>query len=212
MNRPQLLALLMIATAVSGCGLGQLPNPSGTCGSRTDGGRAGYHAPGDTQWLPDCQAPLRREYWRVFSEDGKIGYIIPRPDGAPELSPVCGDPGHELRDLVLKHALCEAASSPAAVEAVNSIPAADALRLTRFLHGKLKFLTTQTGLGIQPFPIPGDIVDACGIRGGSASADLRAICERERDRLRSGHDIGFTYTGPGAVELVERLNELYGIP
>jgi hypothetical protein len=212
MFRLDLLAASLAVTLVSGCGLGQLPNPSGSCGSRKDGGRAGYHAPGDGQWLPDCQAPLAREYWRVFSEDGRVGYIIPRPDGAPELGAVCGDPGHELRSIVDEHALCQAASSAAAVEAVNSIPPADALRLTRFLHGKLKFLPTQGGLGIQPYPIPGDIIDACGLRAGSASAELKAICDRERERLRSGHDIGFSYTGPGAVELVARLNELYGIP
>ena len=134
----------------------------------------------------------------MFSEEGSVGYIIPRPDGAPELGAVCGDPGHELRSIVEKHALCQAASSAAAVEAVNSIPAGDALRLTRFLHGKLRFLTTQDGLGIQPYPIPGDIIDACGLRAGLASPELKAYSsprngtaslQRQRHRLflhRSG--------------------------
>jgi hypothetical protein len=78
------------------------------------------------------------------------------------------------------------------------------------MHGMLRF----TGGGdseIAPYPLPSDIVDACALHPEAASADLRAICERERDRLQSGHGIGFSYTGPGAVELVALLNELYGI-
>jgi hypothetical protein len=93
---------------------------------------------------------------------------------------------------------------------VNDVALADALRVAHFLHGRLRFATTGGGLGITPYPLPSDIVDACALHGGS-SKELEALCQRERDRLASGTDLGFTYEGPGAVELVARLNELYGI-
>jgi hypothetical protein len=197
----------------AGCGAAPLDNPSGSCGSRADGGRAGYHAPGDSQWLPDCEPPLAREYWRVFSSDGKTGYIIPRPDGAAELQEACAAIAHQLGRLLDKYPLCRPAQTDAEVKAVNSMDTADALQLTHFLHTQLRFTKIETGPGIAPFPIPGDIIDGCALRGGpSSSPELQAICERERERLRTGHAIGFRYTGPGAVELVARLNELYGIP
>lgn len=59
--------------------------------------------------------------------------------------------------------------------------------------------------------MPSDIVDVCEFEARLNPAEFEAICQRERDRLRTGNDIGFSYTGPGAVELVSRLNQLYGI-
>jgi hypothetical protein len=55
------------------------------------------------------------------------------------------------------------------------------------------------------------ILDACALPPKASSPELTQICERERERLRSGNDIGFSYEGPGAVELVKRLNDLYGV-
>jgi hypothetical protein len=97
------------------------------------------------------------------------------------------------------------------VNLVNDMLPADALLLTRFMHQRLRFAIGPASNGITPSPIPTDIMDACGLHPQMNSADLTAICERERGRLRSGYDIGFSYQGPGAVELVARLNELYGI-
>ena len=64
----------------------------------------------------------------------------------------------------------------------------------------------------DPWPIPSDIVDACGLQPAANSAALTAVCERERAGLQSGFENATGYTGPGGVELVTRLNELYGIP
>jgi hypothetical protein len=199
--------------AVAGCDQPSITNPSGTCGTRSGGGRAGYQVPGDDdQWIPDCQNPLHREYWRVFSQDGQTGYVIPRPDGAPELQSPCDDPRHDLHPVVDRYELCAGADSAEKVEIINHVELSDALRVTHFLHTQLKFAVTEDALGIRPFPIPADIVDACVAGERVNSAELEAICQRERDRIRSGIDIGFAYTGVGAQELVMRLNELYGIP
>jgi hypothetical protein len=101
-------------------------------------------------------------------------------------------------------------SSEATVQ-VNDMAPADAFELTRFLHRRLRFAIGAAGIGITPWPIPSDIIDACGLHPQMNSADLVSICEREREDLRSGAGIGVSIQGPGAVELVDRLNELYGI-
>jgi hypothetical protein len=90
-------------------GCSDIQNPSGSCGTREGGGRPGYHSPGGSTWVPDCQNELLREYWRVFSDEGTSAYMIPRPDGAAEIQPVCADASHELRPLVDRYGLCVAA-------------------------------------------------------------------------------------------------------
>lgn len=184
-------------------------NPSGTCGVSRSGARAGYHAPNGSVWVFDCQNPLHREYWRVFSDDGKVAYVIPRPDGSPAFHAACADVADPLHELVSKYSLCASASDAQQVEAVNHIALADAIRVTHFLHGQLRFVAG--GVGIDPYPLPSDIVDACDLAGHTNSVELQAMCDREKDRLHSGIDIGFTYEGSGAVELAARLNELYGV-
>jgi len=209
------LAAAIAIGLLAGCGSSSardtsaIANPSGSCKTSGDGSRAGYHSAAGSTWLADCQNPLRREYWRVFAQSEDSAYVIPRPDGAKELAAVCSDPAHALNPLVEKYALCRSAEDGSAVSRVNDILPADALALTRFMHGALRF--TSLGQGISPYPLPNDIVDACALHPDMASAELRFICERERDRLRSGHSIGFDYTGPGAIELTALLNELYGI-
>jgi hypothetical protein len=191
---------------------GHLANPSGPCQPMGNGARAGYHAPTDSRWLPDCQNPLAREYYRVFTTSASSAYLMPRPDGDPLLQPVCSDPQHELHALVERQALCSAAESEAAVAQVNNIPPADALRIAHYLHSQLKWrFVERSGPSITPHPLPSDIVDACVIDAKANSAEFESLCKRERDRLASGIDIGFFYNGPGGVELVARLNQLYGI-
>ena len=177
------------------------------CSTRSDTGRVGYGA-GDATWVPDCQNPLLREYWRVDTNDGKTAYTLPRMDGEPLLQPACGSDQDDLHHLVERYDLCAAAATDEQVKVINSIALGDALELTHFLHGQLKFAPSADGMSIAPFPIPGDILDACALH--ASSTELRTMCDREQENLMGG--LALTYTGPGAVELVARLNELYGIP
>lgn len=202
--------LTAAAMLAASCGA-EIANPTGSCEASGDGARAGYHAPGESTWLPDCQNSLLREYWRVFAVSAASSYTIPRLDGEPRLQPACVDASHTMAPLVARYGLCAAAMNDEEVRRVNDMAPIDALTLTHFLHLQLRFTTTDNGLGIDPFPIPADILDACALHAGSNSADLSALCERERDRLQSGIGIGFSYTGPGATELAAHLNELYGI-
>jgi hypothetical protein len=205
--------VVVVIVLGAGCGQPNITNPSGTCGTRSDGGRAGYHVPADSDtWVPDCQNILLREYWRVFTQDGKTAYVIPRPDGAPELKPICSDPQNDLRALVDRYQLCATAQTPEQAAIVNHIELSDALRITHFLHTQLKFVMTPGGLGIQPFPLPSDVIDACALAGHVNSTALEAICQSERDSLRNGIEPALPFTGLGGAELASRLNELYGIP
>jgi hypothetical protein len=187
-------------------------NPTGSCGTLADPGRIGYGGGGGT-WVPDCQNPLRREYWRVGTTDGKSAHTLPRLDGTPQLQPACADANDVLHSLVERYALCAAADSEAKVNLVNNMELADALRLTHFLHGQLKFAVQEAiahspnTTTIEPYPLPGDILDGCALHPNSP--ELQAMCVREQNNLVGG--LGLTYMGPGAVELAARLNELYGI-
>ncbi len=181
------------------------------CLPADDGTREGYHYPGDDIWLPECENPLAREYWRVFLQSEKSAYIIPRPDGAPELQPVCADEGHPLRGLIDHYLLCSAATSASQLDKVNNMLPEDALQLAHYLHVQLRFRIKDDGAGITPFPMPADIIAACDLHPQINSVDLGELCDRERSRLESGHDIGYIYSGDAAIELVELLNELYGV-
>jgi hypothetical protein len=169
-------------------------------------------------WLPDCNNTLQREYWRVFAKGTTSAYIIPRPDGAPELRmSVCGAPEHPMRALVDRYSLCESATSAAAVDRVNDMDPADALALVHYLHTQLLFTTTVNPV-MDPTPPPtlatapfgDDVLAACALRPAENSVPLEALCEDERQALKSGLEIGRDYDAV-ATELAPLLNELYGV-
>ncbi|MEM7335918.1 MAG: hypothetical protein AAF490_27820 [Chloroflexota bacterium] len=182
------------------------------CEAPDDGARFGYHAPGNDAWLLECNPQLNREYWRVFvTLETEKAYIIPRPDGAPELASVCQDLSEPLHSIATANFLCQPASSSQQVEAINSLEPNEALQIARYLHSRLQFVYDPNIPAILPFPIPSDILDACSIRGFQNEVELEALCQTEERRASSGQEIGIVYSGPGAEQLVRRLNELYGI-
>lgn len=189
----------------------EIENPTGGCQAPDDGSRIPYHSAGTSTWLMDCKNVLKREYWRVFATSNQSAGTIPRLDGSPALQSACHDSQHPLARLVMQYPLCSPASTSAQVEAVNNMLPADALTLTHHLHTELRFEVVPDAMGIAPYPLPNDILDACALRPSAHSTEFAALCQRERDRANSGHDIGLSYTGPGAEELVALLNELYGI-
>jgi hypothetical protein len=58
-----------------------------------------------------------------------------------------------------------AAANADQVSVVNHMDLSDALRIAHFLHTQLTFVTTADGIGIQPYPLPSDIVDGCTFGG-----------------------------------------------
>jgi hypothetical protein len=204
-----MLAVLLTAACSASS---DLENPTGDCQPIGKGNRAGYDGePVGATWLPDCQNPVVREYWRVFAKSSDSAYMLPRPDGEANLVAACTNPSHPLHALVGSYFLCSAATGET-VARMNSMLPTDALPIAHYLHTVFAFVNDSgAGVHIAPYPITGDILDACLLHQQSNSADFAAICDREQDRLQNGILIGFTYDGPGAVELVARLNELYGI-
>ena len=189
-------------------------NPTGACVAPNSGAIAGYSVPGRGDvWLLDCENPLRRDYFHVYAQgSAEHCYIIPRPDGAPQLSDACEDSTHELHPLVENHALCGPASTTEAVARINDMTAEDALTIARYLHTRIRFEPSGlNGTGIAPFPLPPDVLDACSLHAATNSAALAAACDDERARQKSGIDIGYSYDAV-APELAALLNELYGIP
>jgi hypothetical protein len=183
-------------------------NPTGDCSAPNDGSRSGYHAPEkDDVWVPDCESPLSREYYRVFATGPDSAYVIPRPDGSPYLSPVCANPQHALRALADRYTLCGAVD----VELVNSMKVDDALSLTHFLHQSLVFVASEQG--VTPGALSSDILDACESDPAFRSGPLAERCEFEIEAKRSGRrdEIGWIHTGEQAEALAEKMNELYGI-
>jgi hypothetical protein len=201
-------------------------NPTGSCGTIPDPGRIGPSSDGTDVLVPDCQNPLRRNYWRVRTLDGRHAWTVPRMDGDPRLQPICADANDPLHPLVERYDLCAPADSEGKVEIVNNMDLADALRLTHFLEGQLRFVAVPVPIvpmslspappgstTIQPFPDWDEVVEACALHPNSA--DLETICENLRKNLDVVNEgilcLPDFFAGPTAVELAARMNELYGI-
>jgi len=204
------VAMMLTAVAVHGAVL----NPTGACGvksSRGAGGRWNYHSPGEVDtYVPDCQNPLRREYWRVFVQrDRGTAYVIPRPDDMGTKFGLCedGDPDALFR----KYGLCS--GTDFSVSAVNNMETAEALNITHALHGRLVFQATQSGdgWGIDPFAPEDDILAVCD-EAITDDADALAHCKRLRARCSDGacQGIAIVPNEASARSLVPALNELYG--
>ncbi|HEX2730259.1 MAG TPA: hypothetical protein VHM70_01590, partial [Polyangiaceae bacterium] len=187
-------------------------NPSGDCVPADDGGRAGDHAPDPSdKYLPDCQLDLAREYYRVFEKVDGTAYMIPRPDGNPELLEPCADPSNPLHDLTQRYPICESATSSEATNAINRMTPTDALELARFLHDRLVFYVNDAG--VVPYPFAADVLAACEANEDLRTNTLKERCAFEVEAAKSGvrDDRAWTHTGVAGAALADALNELYGI-
>ncbi len=194
------------ATLLAACGGGQPgpvnPQTAASCAAEGDNGsRAGYHAAADSTWVPDCELPLGREYWRVFKTSESSAYVMPRPDGAAELAALCEADDAALREALDRATLC--AANPD-IASVNTMKPADAIRVARALHSKLRF--RAEGGSVVPFAVPTDVADACAM---GAPKVLNAACERAKNP--GANEMAFAYTKAEAEALAPLLNRLYGI-
>jgi hypothetical protein len=216
MSRMELFRCLLCASlGLLGCGgdpaveaLRAVANPTGGCKPTIYETGGGDHADQPFAYFPDCQNPLRREYWHVYATSATDAATVPRLDGERRLAPACGDPAHPLAAIVKKYRLCQEATEQD-LATVNHMLLADALTLTHALHQSLRFAQTEDGKRIDPYAYSDDILAACALHPDDSPAAFTELCEREQ-RLQAA-PIAVTYEGPGAAELVVRLNELYGI-
>jgi hypothetical protein len=145
---------------------------------------------------------------------------LPRPDGAYDLALPCADPTHPLAAAVQRHKLCNQAASQSDVEAAMHIDLATAFAIAHYLNAELRFVMSTPFDVHSPNAVyypssyrQDDILDACALHAAQTSSDLAALCEK----WSAADDAGTVwfpsyYDSETAIaELVDRLNELYGI-
>lgn len=187
-------------------------NPTGECVADHDGGFFCYSSPGpDDTYLPDCDAPLNEELWRVFEQANGTAYVIPRPDGMGLVTGICDGDDAELAALFEANALCDETLDSAGVETINSMDTTDALTITHALHENLEFAVAIYGDGyadVTPFAPPEHLVAACE---GSSESVCDAIDGKYDLDAEECLDIGIVFTEDDAAVLADLLNDLYGI-
>jgi len=218
----QSLLLSCLVASLWTCGQSVVVNPtasaSGVCNtsvaSGSNGGRPSYHSPSATEtYLPDCSAPLRREYWRVFAQNSTSAYMIPRPEGWMRKKWLCDGNGADLAALVNKYGMCAGVVS---ASVINDMLPADALEIAHALHQHLRFESLCTAgqkqCRISPFAPDEDILAACTSLGSTNTAS--SYCTGVKNRCDSNGvctEIALFPSKAAADALSQELNTLYGI-
>jgi len=214
----------VLAVALGGCAKTREPaapqalrlvrNPTGDCATAPGNGARPWHSPGNWRYLPDCQAPLSREYYRVFAWSESVAWMVPRPDGAPGTAQICASEaaGTPLRALFERYTLCDAQPN---IEKVNAMTAADALAIGHALHVRMRFVAN--GGAVKPFPYDDDVLAVCDHKPELAKGVLAERCAYTRDLRRRAAEgpIGEPHRMPPDPEgppLAMALNELYAVP
>jgi hypothetical protein len=158
-------------------------------------------------WLPDPNAPLRREYWRVFVRPSGTAYILPDPTLPPQYYiSSCATPEDPLFEILMRYSFCEPQGS------WDEMTPTDALAVAHAYHQQLAFSFYSPG--IVPAPVLSDVIDACELGNADDSPEFGVLCDFARDTCarEDGTTIPNDYwTGQGGADLAYHLNELYGI-
>lgn len=201
-----------VLSGASGPGGNGVTNPTGDCVAMSDGSGIEHNPGADSVYLPDCEAPLSREYYRVFVQEDGTAYMFPRPDNHPDFYGPCRDVDDPLQPVLERYDLCqEEAFDAEQVARVNAMDPADALAIAHFLHERLVFVTEE--YGVRPGPRAEDILELCETDQEFRNGPLRERCDFEIDAARGGTrtEQGWLHTGEAGRVLADALNELYGI-
>lgn len=152
-----------------------------------------------------------RSYWTVVRASGGAHYLLPRPDGAEPLARSCAS-GSPLGQKLAAHALCEPASSEAAVAKVNALDGATALEVSTELHRALRF--SRVGDHVEPAPIARDLLELCSTSPTLRDGAMTARCADEEKYADGGaRPAIFMMWSEAELEAVPKaLNALYGVP
>lgn len=189
----------------------QVDNPTGDCVAQDDGGRV-EHSPDSTDvYLPDCELDLAREYYRVFVQEDDTAYMIPRPDAHPAFVWACINEQDPLHATLQEYSLCQSEALDAEqISKVNGMRPGDALAVSHYLHERLVFFVTETG--VSPYPMAQDILDLCKTDEQFRNGPMQERCDFELAAENGPRaEIGWIHTGEQAEVLAAALNELYGI-
>jgi len=209
------VAALMRAAVVSSSAV--VTNPTGTCqpkdNVKDNGARPKYHSPGASTYLPDCDAPLNREYWRVFAKSESSAYVIPRIDAfgvAAKYGMCTGD--DELSSLFKKYRLCKETLDSADVEVLNNMKPSEALNITHALHKRLCFQAQAAGgsWSITPWGPDDDIMDVCNTTADAAAVSYCDEIKKSFECTGSCVDMAIMPSAEAVRVIVPGLNKLYG--
>lgn len=214
----QIYIVSLIFAGLSTAIRGQQPivNPTGSCGV-VEKAWGGAH-------VPDCQNPLKREYWVVNSRsegDGSFAAILPRPDGMGLKYELCDD--DELGELFKRNLLCNDTLSRDQVERINNIPLEEALEITHALHSRLVFRLQYVGWdgmsegssawSISPYVPEKDSLAVCDMKL-TTNENVFRYCERLTSRCDADgrcQAVGIIRSDAATKALVPAIKMLYGI-
>jgi hypothetical protein len=206
------LAALAPLLLLTGCSE-PIDNPSGSCEADDDGARVCYHSPdrADT-YLPDCEAPLDRDLWRVFAMDEDTAYMIPRPDAMGIQLGICDGDDANLAALFDGNGLCAEIGDP---DLINAMTPADALAISHAMHERLAFDVVDHGDGsasLSPWAPDDELLHACE---GPLSGDARVsgLCADLAAQGASGQcdDMARIHSLDEVTALAAGLNASFGI-
>ncbi len=216
--RASLILLLPLLTACFD-NSEDVANPTGDCVAEDEGGRDCYHAPDPSDsYLPDCDAPLDREYWRVFAREGEEGvytaYMIPRPDATGITWGICDGEDAALAELFERNLLCQSSVGQDELEVINAMDVAEALEISHALHERLVFSPIDYGDGwsVEPFAPERDLAEAC-VQWGSDYPDAAEVCDELVGNMEAGTCMMLAqlYSEAEATDMAALMNRLYGI-
>ncbi|MFO0639931.1 MAG: hypothetical protein U0183_12015 [Polyangiaceae bacterium] len=199
-------ASFLLAAALGGCAH-EPSHPHATNFALTDG----------YTYEKNPNVKLSREYWIIVADPKGSRAMLPRPDGDPRVVAECvanGPLASTLRDAQL----CSQATAET-LPRVNALSPTEAVRVSTFLHEKLRFSADEgdanKGIApsVQPYPLTDDILDVCKTFPADRSGALRERCDEELkyENASERPSIARVYSVEDARALAARLNELYGI-
>jgi hypothetical protein len=178
----------------------EVDNPSGDCGMHYFTSHGTEYA-----WLPDCQLPIKRHYYRLLlGVDGSTG-IYPSLPWA-DFEAACVDPASPLHTAALHTASCNDGSE-------WSLSVAEGMTLVHYLNQQLRF-SVDANNQVRPDLIYDDDtkdgVDLCLTNAEARNGKLASTCQT----LLAWHDVTpptLTLTQEQATQLAQHLNGLYGV-
>ncbi len=191
-------------------------NPSGNCTTTGDGSRPSFHIPleGET-YLPNCQNPLRREFWRIFVKEDGTAYMSPRPDGLGIPLGICDfSDGHLIAHMAKLYGLCnDPVTDQVDPNIINSMEPLYALEFSTIFHRQLHF-DVDTFLN-TPWMVPDeDILSVCDLLGDAMRGDTKSFCKDIEERCDDQGNCNkrlYYPTREAAIDIVASLNDLYDV-
>lgn len=201
-----LFAPLLLSAVLSGCAQ-VASHPHATDFVLTDG----------YTYEKNPNVKLSREYWIIVADPNGSRAMLPRPDGDPRVVAECAANG-PLAATLRGAQLCSQATSETLAR-VNALTPDEAVRVSTFLHEKLRFSANEgdaeKGIApsVQPYPLTDDILAVCKAFPADRSGALRERCDEELkyEGASARPSIARVYSVEDARALATRLNELYGI-